>query len=176
VHQALRCKNITRGLLDLTRQQPARRVMCDLNAIITECAKVALTRAKSSVLEFEIDLDDNLGEVATDAVMVRQILDNLLTNAVDALGEKGKISLSTTGDRDRVAIEVADTGPGIPADSLAKVFDPFFSTKGPGKGYGLGLAICLSLAESLGGAVTVESKEGAGSRFRLWIPRRLPEQ
>ena len=59
---------------------------------------------------------------------------------------------------------------------MSRIFDPFFSTKGPGKGYGLGLAISLSLAESLGGALTVESKEGAGSRFRLWIPRRGPEE
>jgi signal transduction histidine kinase len=59
---------------------------------------------------------------------------------------------------------------------MSRIFDPFFSLKGPGKGYGLGLAISLSLAESLGGALTVESKEGEGSRFRLWIPRRRPEE
>jgi len=73
-------------------------------------------------------------------------------------------------------LEVADTGCGIPADSLARIFDPFFSLKDPGKGYGLGLAICSTLAESLGGAITVESREGEGSRFRLWIPRRAPEE
>jgi len=59
---------------------------------------------------------------------------------------------------------------------LAKIFDPFFSTKGPGKGYGLGLAISLTLAESLGGGISVESKTGEGSRFRLWLPRRAPDE
>jgi PAS domain S-box-containing protein len=176
VRQALRCKEITRGLLDLTRQRQANRVMCDLNAIAAQCAKVALQRAGTSVIEFEINLDENASEVATDAAMVRQILDNLLSNAIDAVGENGgRIRVSTTRDGDRVAVEVADTGYGIPADLVAKIFDPFFSTKGPGKGYGLGLAISLTLAESLGGALNVESKEGAGSRFRLWIPRKAPE-
>ena len=176
VRQALRCKEITRGLLDLTRQQQANRVMCDLNAIVAQCAKVALQRAGTSVIEFEINLDEKASEVATDAAMVRQILDNLLSNAIDALGESGgRISVSTIRDGDRVVVEVADTGHGIPSDLVAKVFDPFFSTKGPGKGYGLGLAISLTQVESLGGALNVESKERAGSRFRLWIPRKAPE-
>src|SRR6185503_10246882 len=106
-----------------------------------------------------------------------QVIDNLLTNAIDALGAAGgKISISTARDGDRVSIEVADNGPGIPSTLLSSIFDPFFSTKGPGKGYGLGLAISSTLAESLGGAITVESKEGAGSRFRLWLPRRAPEK
>ncbi len=176
VRQALRCKEITRGLLDLTRQRQANRVTCDLNAIAAQCVKVAMQRANSAAIEFEINLDENTGELATDAAMVRQILDNLLSNAIDALGENGgSISVSTARDGDRVAIAVADTGPGISADFVAKVFDPFFSTKGPGKGYGLGLAISLTLAESLGGSLTVESKEGAGSRFRLWIPRKAPD-
>src|SRR6266446_3919930 len=176
VRQALRCKEITRGLLDLTRQRQANRVMCDLNAIAADCAKVALQRAGTSLIEFEINLDERASEVATDAAMVRQILDNLLSNAIDALGESGgTISVSTVRDGDRVAVEVADTGHGIPADLVAKVFDPFFSTKGPGKGYGLGLAISWTLAESLGGALNVESKEGSGCRFRLWIPRKAPE-
>jgi len=68
-----------------------------------------------------------------------------------------------------------NAGSGIPSEVLAQIFDPFFSTKGPGKGYGLGLAISLTLAETLGGGINVESKVGKGSRFRLWLPRRAPE-
>jgi two-component system NtrC family sensor kinase len=176
VRQALRCKDITRGLLDLTHQRQASRLMCDLNSLAKQCAKVTVQRAGSAV-EFEVNLDESIGEVSTDASLVRQILDNLFNNAIDALGAReGKVSLSTTRDGDRIAIEVADNGCGIPADSMSRIFDPFFSLKGPGKGYGLGLAISVSLAESLGGAITVESKEGEGSRFRLWLPRRRPEE
>lgn len=176
VRQALRCKSITRGLLDLTRQRQAKRELCDINAIAKQCAKIGLQRADPTI-ELKIELDDSIGEVATDAAMVAQILDNLLTNAIDALGEeKGNVTVSTTRERHRIAIEVADTGPGINHEVISRIFDPFFSTKGPGKGYGLGLAISLALAESLGGTITVETKESAGSRFRLWIPRRAPEE
>jgi two-component system NtrC family sensor kinase len=174
VRQSMRCKEITRGLLDLTRQRQAQRMLCDLNLIATQCAKVAVQRADSQV-EFEINLDEKIGEIATDPAMVRQILDNFLSNAVDAVSAHGKVMVSTSREADRVIIEVADTGAGIQPDVLAKIFDPFFSTKGPGKGYGLGLAICSSLAESLGGGINVETREGEGSTFRLWVPRRAPE-
>ena len=175
VRQSLRCKEITRGLLDLTRQRQARRTMCDVNSIAKQCAKAAVQRA-GPVTEFEIKIDENIGEVATDEAMVRQILDNFFSNAIDALGDgQGRVGLSTNRDGDRIAIEVTDTGTGVSPELMSRIFDPFFSTKGPGKGYGLGLAISLSLAESLGGALAVESKEGQGSRFRLWIPRRGPE-
>ncbi|HXI62671.1 MAG TPA: ATP-binding protein [Pyrinomonadaceae bacterium] len=172
VRQALRCKEITRGLLDLTRQRQAKLALCDLSAIAKQCARAALQRATTNA-EFEINIDETIGEVATDAAMVNQILDNLLSNAIDAIGDKkGKVIVSTRREGARAVIEVEDTGQGIPADLLAKIFDPFFSTKGPGKGYGLGLAISATLAESLRGGLNIESKPGQGSKFRLWIPRR----
>jgi PAS domain S-box-containing protein len=175
VRQSLRCKEITRGLLDLTRQRKATLALCDINQITRQCAHVALQRDGDTTL-IEINLDEGIGEVATDAAMLTQILDNLLSNAIDALlDRKGKVTVSTRDAGARVVVEVADTGQGMSADLLAKIFDPFFSTKGPGKGYGLGLAISVTLAESLGGGITVESKPGAGSKFRVWIPRRAPE-
>ncbi len=175
VRQSLRCKEITRGLLDLTRQRQARRVLIDINSVVKQCAKIGVQRADSRAV-FQMRLDENIGELATDAEMLRQILDNLITNAIDALGEEpGSITVSTMREGDRIAIEIADSGPGIPTDLLSRIFDPFFSTKGPGKGYGLGLAICLSVAESLGGGITVQTREGEGSRFQVWIPRRAPD-
>jgi len=176
VRQALRCKEITRGLLDLTRQRHAKRAFCDINQITRQCARGALQRGAGTV-EVAMELDEAIGEVATDAAMLMQILDNLFSNAVDAVGEdQGVITAFTRQEGARVVIEIKDTGPGISADLLAQIFDPFFSTKGPGKGYGLGLAISATLAESLRGGLAVESKPGAGSTFRLWIPRQAPEK
>src|SRR5205823_5621832 len=100
VRQALRCKEITRGLLDLTRQRQAKLALCDLNAITKQCARAALQRAATNA-EFEIQIDETVGEVATDAAMVNQILDNLLGNAIDALGDqKGKVIVSTRREDD----------------------------------------------------------------------------
>ena len=176
VRQALRCKQITRGLLDLSRQKRARRDPVDLNRVVTQAAQLFERRGQESGTSVEVSVDPAVGEVATDEAMVRQILDNLLSNALDALGEGGRVRVSTLLDGERVRVEVEDTGPGIPPETLARVFDPFFTTKDPGRGSGLGLAISLTLAETLGGALTVESKPGAGSRFRLWLPRRTPEK
>jgi PAS domain S-box-containing protein len=182
VRQALRCKLITRGLLDLARQRRARREPCDLNALISHTVKLFEERAAAQgvcagAVTFGLDLDERVGEFATDESLIRQVLDNLLTNALDALGATGGIvSVLTATEGERVRVEVADTGAGIAPEMLPRIFDPFFTTKEAGKGSGLGLAVATTLAEALGGALTVESKVGAGSRFRLWLPRRSPEK
>ncbi len=175
VRQALRCKAITRGLLDLSRQRRARREPCDINALVERSVLLVSQREEASGVSLQTKLDAGIGEVATDEVLVRQILDNLLTNAVDAVEGRGSVRVTTSLEGERARIEVADTGAGIPAEMLVRIFDPFYTTKEAGKGSGLGLAISATLAEALGGALTVESKHGAGSRFRLWLPRRAPE-
>lgn len=175
VRQALRCKEITRGLLDLSRQRRPLRTACDINEMAAQCARLAEDRLQTDAVKVKVNLDAEVGEVATDAGMVRQVLDNLMSNAIDALDESGEVIVSTHRVGERVAVEVADTGSGIAPEMLVRIFDPFFTTKDQGQGSGLGLAISYTLAEALGGALTVESKLGAGSRFRLWLPRRAPE-
>ena len=150
--------------------------MCALNSVVERCFRSFDGRGRETSANFTLNLDAEVGEVATDEAMVRQILDNLLSNALDVVGARDEITISTGVDGERVFVEVADSGSGIPADVLARIFDPFFTTKDPGKGSGLGLAISTTLADAVGGALTVESKPGAGSRFRLWLPRRAPEK
>jgi PAS domain S-box-containing protein len=176
VRQALRCKQITRGLLDLSRQKRARRDPVDLNRVVTQAAQIFEQRGHERSVTVEVSADSSVGEMATDEAMVRQILDNLLSNALDAVADSGRIHVSTHLDGERVRVEVADDGPGIQPETLARVFDPFFTTKDPGRGAGLGLAISLTLAEAMGGALTVESRPGKGSCFRLWLPRRTPDK
>jgi PAS domain S-box-containing protein len=176
VRQALRCKQITRGLLDLSRQKRARREPVELNRLVEQTAQIFDRRGRERGIRVEARPDPSLGEVATDEAMVRQILDNLLSNALDAATEGGSISVTAALDGERVRVEVEDSGPGIAPETLARVFDPFFTTKDPGRGAGLGLAISLTFAEAMGGTLTAESKPGAGSRFRLWLPRRTPEK
>jgi two-component system NtrC family sensor kinase len=176
VRQALRCKQITRGLLDLSRQRRARRAPVDLNRVVSQAALVFEQRGRERGVRFEVGPDASVGEVATDETMLRQVLDNLLSNALDAVADGGRVRVSTALDGARVRVEVEDDGHGIAPEVLARVFDPFFTTKDPGRGSGLGLAISLTLAEAMGGAITVESRPDRGSLFRLWLPRRTPEQ
>jgi PAS domain S-box-containing protein len=176
VRQALRCKQITRGLLDLSRQRRARREPVEINRLVEQSARIFEERGRARGVTFEVRTDDSLGVVATDEAMVRQILDNLLDNALSAVAEGGRVCVSTGLEGERVCVEVSDDGPGIAPDTLARVFDPFFTTKDPGRGAGLGLAISLTYAEAMGGTLTAESKPGAGTRFRLWLPRRTPER
>ena len=130
--------------------------MCDLNRVVAQCAKVAVQGIRSGVVELEISLNETIGEVATDASLVSQILDNLLTNAIDALGEKGGgVIVSTAGTR-IVSSHVADTGPDSPRCSRA--FDPFLAPKVPA-GYGLDWHLFNSGRVS-GGLLSVESKGG----------------
>jgi PAS domain S-box-containing protein len=176
VRQALRCKQITRGLLDLSRQRRARREPVEINRLVEQAARLFEERGRARSVSFEVRADESLGVVGTDEAMVRQILDNLLDNALAAVPDGGRVLVSTGLEGERVCVEVSDDGPGIAPDTLARVFDPFFTTKDPGRGAGLGLAISLTYAEAMGGTLTAESKPGAGTRFRLWLPRRTPER
>jgi signal transduction histidine kinase len=99
---------------------------------------------------------------------------NLVLNALDATPAGGRITITATGARrdrgDGVAIAVTDTGTGIAAGLLPRVFDPFLTTKPRGSGTGLGLAICRDIVRAHGGHISVESTLGSGSTFAVWLP------
>jgi two-component system, NtrC family, sensor kinase len=172
VKQTLRCKTITRGLVDMSRNRKAARIACNINELVIQ--SVNTYEGKRENVEIAVELDPELGLIATDEGMIRQILGHLLSNALNAIEDKGSITVSTARDGDRIVVEVADSGCGISPALLSRIFDPFFTTKETGQGAGLGLAISAMLAESMGGTITVRSKQGEGSRFKLWIPRRVP--
>jgi two-component system NtrC family sensor kinase len=101
---------------------------------------------------------------------MRQVIQNLINNAVDAIGEEGKITLASRRAGNEVKITVSDTGKGMAPEELEKIFLPFFTTKQAGKGTGLGLAISLNIVESMGGRIDVQSMPGAGTSFIITLP------
>ncbi len=105
---------------------------------------------------------------------VNQVFMNLLVNAIHAIRGEGTITIRTRAEGDRVLVEVEDTGIGIPVDSLERVFEPGFTTKGKRVGMGLGLLISRQIIERHGGALSVRSEEGRGSTFTVALPHRLP--
>jgi len=182
-----RISRIVRDYLDSTRPLEPERKRTDLPKLVDEA--IDLTRAvntrgggrRAPVVRDISEADAvTLREVVTDAGLLRQILVNLLTNALDAVGagqdgDDGRerrvtVAARTDAATDSVLITVSDTGHGIPADDLKRIFEPFYTTKGRGKGTGLGLAICRQLTAALGGAISVESEPNRGSTFFVRLP------
>ena len=119
-------------------------------------------------------VESDTKEIVADADLLKRILGNLVTNAVQAMPEGGKLNVHASRDGNDYVIAVKDTGVGIPEGTKAKLFTPLFTTKS--KGQGLGLAVVKRLTESLGGSVSFESKEGKGTIFIIRLPQRNKEQ
>jgi signal transduction histidine kinase len=166
-----RIHNILQQLVAFARPIQRNVVECDINALVMDCAAFVKDRKGFQTVEFEYLLDENVPIIKTEPEKIRQALMNLFINAADAmLADSGKIILRSRTNDDRVEIEVEDSGCGISEENLEKVFDPFFTTKEPGKGTGLGLAVCLGLVESLGGTMKLSSQPGCGTSVVLSVP------
>lgn len=134
---------------------------------------------KKRSIGLEVDFDERIGVVPLCTDYLRQILINLARNAMDAMDEeKGGIltirTRSKTAAGGMYAIDVQDTGCGIPPEKIASIFDPFFTTKPEGKGTGLGLSVSFGLAQTMGGTIEVESTVGAGTTMRILLPLVAP--
>jgi len=156
---------IINDLLDFSRVAPAQRRAVELAAIVDE--QLARIPAMPGV-RFDVDLPDELPPVDVDPVQIGQIVYNLLTNAVQAIGRNGTITLRAGAGDGSVALRVTDSGPGIPPELRDRIFEPLFTTKA--RGIGLGLAVSRSLARANGGDVVAESMPGAGATFSVAMP------
>ena len=108
--------------------------------------------------------------VVVDADQIRQVFINIILNAQQAMPEGGRFEVRAAGEGDFVCIDFSDNGGGIPQAVIKKIFDPLFTTKA--KGIGLGLAVCKSVLEKNGGDIRVESKEGQGATFSVYLPTK----
>ena len=127
-------------------------------------------------IKHDIKVNRNYGEIPLIACYpgrLNQVFMNLLINARQAIKDKGEITITTYKRKDRVFIEIRDTGVGIPADKLDKVFDPGFTTKGVGVGTGLGLSICYQIIQDHHGEIQVKSEVGKGTTFTIILPTKL---
>lgn len=172
--QGRRCKEITQKLLSFARRTDSRVQDVDLNELIEEIVSISSQRAKYSNVTMRVDLQP-LPAVRASQTEMQQVFLNLINNALDAMEKKGgALNISSRLSGDRIIIEVADNGPGIPESILNRIFDPFFTTKPVGKGTGLGLSICYGIIQNYGGEITVKSTVGRGTTFLIKIP--LPDK
>jgi two-component system NtrC family sensor kinase len=176
---AERCSRIVRNFLALARQYPPERQLVSLNEILDGAMELLAYPYKVDGVEIVRNVSDDLPALWADPHQLQQVVVNLLTNAHQALRlvqSPRQVILSTVYDagRDRLILEVADSGPGVPAEIQARIFEPFFTTKPPGQGTGLGLSLCRGIIEGHGGLIRVGSRPGQGAVFTLELPRNVP--
>ena len=168
--QGGRCKDITHKLLFFAKKTDSRVRQVQINEIIEETVSTSEQRAKESNVTIVTHLDQELPNVSASPSEMQQVLLNLINNAIDAIGTRGgTIEITSRLNGGDVAIDVADTGQGIPNELINRIFDPFFTTKPVGKGTGLGLSICYGIIKKMGGDITLNSSVGMGATFHVHL-------
>jgi two-component system NtrC family sensor kinase len=185
IRETKRCASIIRRLLDFAREKTPEKTLVNLNALIEETVRFVEGSAALQMIEITMDLDPDLPQLLVDADLIKQVLMNIVVNAQQAIADHGRIlvvsrvhasrRLPTCGEEPVRAVEIAvsDTGCGIPKANLQRIFDPFFTSKEVGKGTGLGLSVSYGIVRAHGGEIEVESTEGEGSTFRIYLPAKL---
>ena len=168
--EVARCKRIVDGLLDFSRPRPRERQLLDVNGIVERALFLMNHHARFKQLAVESSLAPGLPRVHASGEQLIQVLIALLTNAADAMPQYGRVRIRTCATGDSVTIEVEDEGTGMSRAHMARIFEPFYSTKEQGRGTGLGLAICHGIVSDHGGRIDVASEEGVGSVFRVILP------
>ncbi|HQR07539.1 MAG TPA: ATP-binding protein [Gemmatales bacterium] len=164
----LLASEMSRHMIDFSRRQVAPPQRVNLNSIILDQQRL-LHSALGKQIEMKVQLTSGLPEILADVGSLEQILMNLVLNARDAITDLGKVTIRTLPieNAQKVLLEITDTGQGIDEATKARLFQPFFTTKEPDKGTGLGLASVQRLMLKMGGSIDVESKTGQGTTFRL---------
>jgi len=189
---ANRAAGLVRQLLAFSRQQTLRPQVLQIGDLVSELSQL-LGRLLGENIELELEQARDLWPVKADQHQLEQVIINLAVNARDAMPEGGKLIIRTRNISERtsrelgqrhldpgeyVEIEVTDTGEGMPAEVMQKIFDPFFSTKEVGRGTGLGLSTVYGIVKQTGGFIFPESEPGKGTSMRVYLPRHAaaPEE
>ena len=147
----------------------------DLRDLAAEVIELTSKTAERASIDVHMNVPDGVDpSIETDPYQLRQVLLNIVTNAVQAVGRNGTVEIGIDGGPESVSVLVIDNGPGIPPEYTERIFEPFFTTKGEGEGTGLGLAVSRGIVEKLGGRIEVDSRPGEGCTFRVVLPRRRP--
>ena len=170
--QTFRAAKIVNGLLNLSRPGPSgtERSAVDLNAVIADVFSLLEHQLSASSIKIRRELSPSPVAVLGIEHQLQQVFLNLFLNARDAMPRGGWLSVATRIDGDRIVAEVADTGSGIPSEHLARIYDPFFTTKAIGRGTGLGLSITYGIVHEHDGTIGCDSAVGQGTRFMLRLP------
>ena len=173
IDETVRCKRIVSDLLNFARQQEVLAQDTDLHVLLDQ---VITNTSRQPIFKQITVIRDYLDApliIQADPAQIQQVFINLLNNAAEAIKGEGKITISTRQvDTEFVEIKVADTGYGIPEESMGKIFTPFFTTKELGMGTGLGLSIVYGIIKMHRGQISVQSQVGIGTTFSILLPKK----
>lgn len=167
-HEVDRLKGLLTNFLEFARPQPPRRSASEVNLLLHSVVKLASETATMSGVRFRAEGSGELPAVSIDQEQIKQVLLNLVLNAVQAMPGGGEISLRAAQDTDFVRIDVVDEGTGIPPEDMERIFDPFFTTRSTGTG--LGLSIAYQIVHQHGGHITAKPNAGRGMTFAVTLP------
>ena len=171
-----RAANIVRELVLFAERSPLRRARCKVSDQIYKVLSLHQSRLEGSRITVQTDFGE-VPEIWADSNQLQEALFHLVQNAEQAMSASrgsGTLSIRVRPATDGVRIEVADDGPGVPEDDLARVFNPFFTTKGPGEGRGLGLSVAHSVVAEHEGRLWAENRPGGGAMFVMELPVGTP--
>lgn len=168
-----RCKAIIEDLLQFSSMRGIPELIdTDINSLVSKAVELLRKGGIPDSCHISCDLDPGLAMVKTDPERFRQVVFNILKNAIEAVEDRiaGRVSISTGLDNGFTIVNITDNGHGISKDNLKRVFEPFFTTKPVGKGTGLGLSVSYGIIKDLGGDIKIESNVGEGTVVSLSLP------
>jgi signal transduction histidine kinase len=171
--EALRVSKVIDNLITFARRREPKREYSDINTIVRTALELRAYELKTSNIEVEVELAEDLPEVIADFHQIEQVFLNIILNAEQAMTETqngGKLIIRTKRLKNSIRISFTDNGPGIPEENIDKIFDPFFTTRGNKDGTGLGLSICHGIVQEHDGKICARSKPGKGTTFNIEIP------
>ena len=166
------CKSIVENLLNFTRSSPPQKEELHIHDTLDDVIKFIGHHTDLEQIDFSVHYDCNIPNLMLDEKKIRQVFINLLMNAVHAIQKRGTIQVTTRYDSlgERALIDISDSGYGIEPRNLARIFDPFYTTKPTGEGTGLGLSVSYGIIKNHGGTITVASQPGSGTTFTVDLP------
>jgi PAS domain S-box-containing protein len=168
--QSFRAAKIVNSLLNFSRSSGTEFEQVDVNKALLDVLSLVEHQLSGSRIRVRRELAEDLPSIRGNENRIQQVFFNLILNARDAMPRGGWLTLVTSADTDTVVVEVKDTGHGIRRDHLRRIYDPFFTTKGIGRGTGLGLSVSYGIIQEHGGAIFVDSTPGQGTRFQVALP------
>jgi signal transduction histidine kinase/Fe-S-cluster-containing hydrogenase component 2 len=169
-HEAERARTIVQGILDFSRKNRLELRTTDINDLIRQAAHDVASLEEAATIRIKLGLDESLKAQHVDPSQLRQVLDNLLKNAVEAMADGGIITIESEQMDAAIRIRASDSGPGIPEEILPHLFTPFHTTKRIGKGTGLGLAVCYGIIKMHSGSIRAFNQPGGGACFEICLP------